>query len=147
MICKLKAKHRSRNQGFTYIEVIVSIMVLSIALIPAISAIRESIAVSREQETLVANTYSVYAKMENVMAQPYETLAQLAMAAGSATTPTSLSDPAGTPARRLVYLASYDGDNDDSDNNPFTGGDPGLLWVKVQLEGEPLAMESLVTSY
>jgi len=147
MTCELKAKHKKRDQGFTYIEVIIAVMVLSIALIPAIRAVRESLAVSRGQEMLVANTYSVYAKMEYVLAQPYETLSQAAMAAGTATIPTSLSDPAATPGRRLVYLASYDGDNEDSDNNPFTGGEPDLLWVKVQLEGEPLSMESLVTRY
>jgi len=147
MICRHKPGRRNRSQGFTYVEVIVAIIVLSIALIPAIGAIRESIAVSREQGTLVTNSYSVFSKMEYVLVQPYETLAAAAVAAGNATSPASFSDPAGVPGRRIVYLASYDGDNDDSDNNPFTGGDPGLLWVKVQIEGEVLAMESLVSRY
>lgn len=128
-------------------EVIVAVIVLSIALIPAIGAIRESVAVNRGQKKLVADSYALYAMMETTLAQPYETLAAAAAAAGSATTPTSLSDPVGTPARRLVYLASYDGDNDDSDNNPFTGGDPGLLWVRVELPSEQLSVESLVSRF
>ena len=138
---------RNRNQGFTYMEVIVAIIILSIALIPAIGAIRESVSVSRGQEKLVTDAYALYAMMETTLAQPYDTLAAAAAAVGSATIPTSLSDPVGTPDRRLVYLASYDGDNADSDNNPFTGGDAHLLWVRVELPGEQLSVESLISRF
>ena len=147
MTSALAANRRNREQGFTYVEVIVAVIILLLALIPAINAITESLAVSRGQRSLVANTYAVFSKMEYVLAQPFPSLSQAAAAAGGSTTPTSYSDPVAAPDRRLVFLAPYDGDNGDSDNDPFTGGDPGLLWVKVEIEGESLAMESLTSQY
>ena len=147
MTSALAANRRNREQGFTYVEVIVAVIILLLALIPALNAIRDSLAVSRGQRQLVAGTYGVMSKMEYVLAQPFGNLAGAAAAAGSSTTPTSYSDPADAQDRRLVYLAPYDGDNEDSDNDPFTGGDPGLLWVKVELEDKALAIESMVSYY
>ena len=51
----------------------------------------------------------------------------------------------GTPYRALVYLWRYDGDNADADNDPFTGIDPELLWMKVEIENSPLSFETLLT--
>ena len=143
----LQARRKNREQGFTYVEVIVAVILMSLALIPALNAIRQSTAVSKGQQSLIANTYSVFSIMEYILAQPYESLYQAAIAAGGATNPSSYSDPVATPGRRLVFLALYDGDNADSDNQPLTGGDPGLLWVKVELEGEDMAMESLTSLF
>jgi type II secretory pathway component PulJ len=147
MTFALRVSRKNREQGFTYMEVIVAVLLMSLALIPALNAIRQSTAVSTGQQSLVASTYAMFSKMEYVLAQPYESLVQAAEAAGGATNPSSYSDPVSTPGRRLVFLALYDGDNGDSDNDPFTGGDPGLLWVKVELEGEDMAMESLASKY
>ena len=147
MTSALAANRRNREQGFTYVEVIVAVIILLLALIPAINTIRDSLAVSRGQRSLVANNYAVFSKMEYVLAQPFPSLSQAAAAAGASTTPTSYSDPVAAPDRRLVFLAPYDGDNEDSDNDPFTGGDPGLLWVKVEIEDKSLAMESLTSQY
>jgi type II secretory pathway component PulJ len=138
---------KKQEHGFSYIEVVVAVVIISLALVPAIKAITESIAVSRGQRQLVAGTYGVMSKMEFVLAQPYGNLAGAAAAAGGKDNPTTYSDPAGAQDRRLVYLAPYDGNNGDSDNDPFTGGDPGLLWVKVELEDKALAIESMVSHY
>ena len=35
--------------------------------------------------------------------------------------------------------------NADSDNDPFTGTDPELLYVKVQINGAKFALETLIT--
>ena len=147
MIFGLQANRKNREQGFTYVEVIVAVILMSLALIPALNAIKQSTAVSKGQQSLIANTYAVFSKMEYILAQPYESLSQAAIAAGGATNPSSYSDPVATPGRRLVFLALYDGDNADGDNQPLTGGDPGLLWVKVELEGEDMAMESLASQF
>jgi len=147
MIRRLKARCRKQEQGFTYIEVVVAVLLLSLALIPALNAIRDSIAAGREQQVLISGSYAVFSKMEYVLAQPYGNLAGAAAVAGGPTNPTSYSDPAGTSARVFVYLAPYDADNGDSDNNPFTGGDPGLLWVRVALGDGSQAMESLASQY
>ncbi len=52
---------------------------------------------------------------------------------------------AGSVDRRLVFIANYDGDNADTDNDPFTGTDPGLLWVRVEIEGSVAALQALKT--
>ena len=44
-----------------------------------------------------------------------------------------------------MFLARYDGDDADSDGDPFTGGDEGLLWVKVEIEGTAHVIETLVS--
>jgi type II secretory pathway pseudopilin PulG len=145
MIRKLQVLHG--EQGFTYVEVVVAVLVLSLALIPAMNAIRGSIAASREQQGLVSGNYAVFSKMEYVLAQPYGNLESAAAAAGGPANPSSYSDPVATPARVLIFLAPYDGDNADGDNNPFTGTDPGLLWDRVTLADGSSAMESLASIY
>jgi type II secretory pathway component PulJ len=147
MTFEMQSNHKKQERGFTYMEVIVAVLLLSLLLLPAMNTVRESIGVSKAQKSLIGNTYALFSKMEYVMVQPYESLLLAATAAGGATNPTSFSDPVATPGRRLVFLALYDADNGDSDNNPFTGGDSGLLWIKVELEGESLNMESLVSQY
>ena len=74
----------------------------------------------------------------------------------SQSTPSTYSDAAGPPDRRLVYVALYDvndadGDGDvftvldenlDGDNDPYTGY-AGVLWVRVTVEDSVTALESL----
>jgi hypothetical protein len=45
----------------------------------------------------------------------------------------------------LVYLSRYDGDNADGDNNPFTGTDADLIWVRAAIADPPIDMTTLVT--
>jgi type II secretory pathway pseudopilin PulG len=147
MTRKLRAGSGKHQQGFTYVEVVLAVLILSLALIPAMNAIRGSIAATREQQGLISGNYAVFSKMEYVLAQPYGNLESAAAAAGGPANPSSYSDPVSTPARVFVYLAPYDGDNGDSDNDPFTGGDPGLLWIRVALADGSGAMESLASIY
>ena len=58
-----------------------------------------------------------------------------ALAAGSPVAETSYSASPGTPGRLVVYLSTWDGDNADADDDPFTGTDVGLLWIRVEVEG------------
>jgi hypothetical protein len=95
--------------------------------------------------------------MEEVLAEPYGTLLGAAAAAGSESTPSSYSDPAGPMDRRLVFIALYDATNADGDGNVFTVPDPDLdgdgnpytgyadlLWLRVEVEGSITSLESLV---
>jgi len=72
--------------------------------------------------------------MEELLAEPFSALEAAAVAAGAPTVETSYSEPAGPPGRLIVYLSLYDGDNADADDDPFTGTDPGLLWIRVEAE-------------
>jgi len=147
MIDQQPVGQRKQEQGFTYIEVVLAVLILSLALVPALNALRSSITAGREQQGLISSNYAVFSKMEYVLAQPYGNLAGAAAAAAGPANPSTYSDPVSTPARVFVYLSLYDADNADSDNNPFTGGDPGLLWVRVALEDGSLAIESLASQY
>jgi len=64
MIFGLQANRKNREQGFTYVEVIVAVLLMSLALVPALNAIRQSTAVSKGQQSQIANTYAVFSKME-----------------------------------------------------------------------------------
>ena len=86
---------------------------------------------------------SIQAKLEEVLALPFDTVDAAALAAGSYLTASSFSDTPGTPERLLVYLARFDTDNNDSDGNALTGGEAGLLWVRVEVEGTVDALETL----
>ena len=59
------------------------------------------------------------------------------------TVPTSYSDVSGSTDRRLVYIAKYDADNADADDDGFTGVDDEILWVRVEIENTPFEFETL----
>jgi hypothetical protein len=94
-----------------------------------------------------------------VLAEPFASLRAAAASQGARLVPGSYSDPAGAPDRLLVHLWYYDaadadGDGDpftildpnaDGDGNPWTGASPriGLLWLRVEVAGTALAIETL----
>jgi len=135
----------------------VAAVLIMIALIPAVEALRTGMLGGEILESSSSEHYAVLARMEEVLAEPYGTLTIAAAAAGSETTPSSYSDAAGPPDRRLVFIALYDADNADGDGDVFTVPDPnldgdnnpytgytGLLWVRVEVEGSVASLESLV---
>jgi hypothetical protein len=91
------------------------------------------------------------ARFEEVMAAPFAELQASADAAGNATVPSSYSDTVvyadGRQIVRNVYLSDYDGDNADGDDDPFTGTDAGLLWVKIEIAGTGHRVEGLTSVY
>jgi len=138
-------------RGFSYVEVLIATFLIAVTLVPAMEALQPGIQGSTIHKTYTEDRYQIAAKMESILAEPFGVLETAASAAGSATTPTSYSDtvthPNGRQITRQVYLSLYDGDNSDSDNDPFTGTDPDLIWAKVIIEGTPYAVESLSTRY
>ena len=140
-----RARASKRESGLSYVEVMAAVLVLSVALIPAIEALEIGLMGAGVQESGVSRHYRVKGRMEEMLAQPYGTLLAEAIAVGDPTAPTSFSDPVATPDRRLVYLSLYDGDDGDGDGDPFTGVDPGLLWVRVEIANTSHSLESLTT--
>ncbi|MBL3591503.1 MAG: hypothetical protein JMN24_17220 [gamma proteobacterium endosymbiont of Lamellibrachia anaximandri] len=132
--------------GFSYTEVLVAITLISILLIPALESLHSGVLGSGIHSAHANHHHRLTGKMEEILAKSFSSLEQEADAAGGpAVVVDAYSDTAGTASRRLVYLARYDGDNIDADNNPFTDVDAGLLWVNVQIEGENQALESLIS--
>jgi ABC-type amino acid transport substrate-binding protein len=135
---------RRGARGFLYADVLVALLVLATCLPAALSALSSAARAAAAERAAVARRYRVTGLMEQLLATPHAALDTAALATGSATAPTSYSDAVGTPERRLVYIARYDVDNADADGNGLTGGDAGLLWLKVSIEGQPAyAIETL----
>lgn len=135
--------------GFSYVEVLISVVLIAIVLVPAMEALQPGMAASGIHEIIAEDHYRLTGKMEEVLAEPFADLDAAAITAGSPTTATlSYSDiftyPNGRQITRNVFIAQYDGDNADSDNDPFTGTDIGLLWVQVEIAGTALRLETLI---
>ena len=133
-----------KEAGLTLIEVLVSMVLLSILLIPAIQAIQTGVAGADVHADVATSHHRINSRLEGVLTEPFTDLVDAALAAGTSTTATSYSDTSGPPGRLLVYLSLYDGDNADADNNAFTGTDPDLLWVRVEIENSVFSLETVI---
>jgi hypothetical protein len=132
------------QSGISYVEVLIAAALIAVSLAPMMDAVRTaSISAGVHEEAAVQNLHLI-ATLEDVLAEPFSSLEAAAIAAGSESTITSYSDLSGSTNRRLVFLSLYDGDNADTDNNPFTGTDRGLMWVRVEIEGTVQAFETLI---
>ncbi len=135
-----------RFSGFSYIEVLIATVLIAITLVPALEALRGSITGSEVHENISIQRYHLQSKLEEILAKSFDELESAAIVAGSNTVATSFSDAMGATDRRLVFIAKYDGDNADSDSNPFTGVDDNLLWVRAEIEGTSYSFETLINN-
>lgn len=133
-----------RQSGVSYVEVLIAALLILISLAPMMDALRSATPSAGAHEDAATQHLHLTAILEDVLAEPFSLLEAAATAAGNETVATSYSDLAGAANRRLVYLSLYDGDNADSDNDPFTGADPGLMWVRTEIEGTRMSIETLV---
>lgn len=131
------------ESGLTLVEVLVSIVLLSILLIPAIQAIQTGVTGANVHADVTSGSHRIASRLEELLIEPFTDLSNAAIAAGSATTASSYSDAAGPPGRLLVYLSLYDGDNVDADDNVFTGTEPDLLWIRVEIEDSVFSMQTV----
>ena len=140
-----KEKPIAGNQrGLTYVEILIATFILLIGLLPALDALRSAVLGTRAGDSFVAAQHRLSGHLEELLGEPFSALDDAAQSAGAPGTPTTYSDPGGTPDRVLVFLARYDGDDADADGDYFTGGDDGLLWVRVEIDQTPYSLETLV---
>lgn len=137
--------------GFSYIEVLIAIVIVATSLVPLMEAMQSAVFGASVYETSVIDVLALEAKAEEVLKKPFTDLENAATAAGSPTTPTSYSDSSpitttdGRQITRNVYLWPYDADNADGDDDPFTGTDDGLLYEKVEIDGTSFFIETLTS--
>lgn len=145
---------RKQQKGFFYLEVLLTLFLISIALVPAMNALQTGIGSGSIHRLLVMQQYDRLSKMEQLQSEPFIDLLSAAAAAGDKNTPSSYSDPLGTVNRRLVYLALYDADadpfnlidpNTDGDNNLYTGSTADLVWLRVKTEGTHQSFDTLLS--
>jgi hypothetical protein len=137
--------------GFAYIEVLIATLLIVVTLLPAIQALYPAVAGAGIHGSRVADHYQLTGRLEELLAEPFADLDAAATAAGSETTPTTYTDTVtyadGRQITRNVFLSRYDSDNADADNNPFTGTEADLLWLRVEIAGTTDGMESLLSVY
>lgn len=138
---------RSVVAGFSYTEVMVAVFLIAIVLVPAIDALQGGVEGGAVHSQINTQQSRLSSLMEQVLARPFNELESAAdTAAGPTVVVDSLSDTPGTPDRRLVFLARYDGDDADGDGDPFTGFDPDLVWVRVAIADSPRELHGLVSN-
>ena len=128
------------ERGFAYLEVIVAIILIAVALIPALDALQSGVQASSALAEGNSVALHLQEKMQIVIAEPLESLQRAVPASNPATTPSAYSDASGSANRRLVYLANFDGAT-----NAVTASASGLVWVKVTLEGGSQELQTLTS--
>ncbi len=129
--------------GLTLVEVLITMALLTILLVPAMQALRTSVTGAQVHADLANDQFRLTSRMEELLAEPFGHLETAAADAGSPNAPASYSEAPGEPGRLVVYLSLYDGDNADADDDPFTGTDDGLLWIRVAVENSVLDLQTL----
>lgn len=144
---RTNCKYRCMS-GFSYVEMLIATMLIAIALVPAMDALLPAMQGSAIHKSATEQHYHLTAMLEYMLAKPFIELDNEAMAIGDPTVASNVySDPAMSAERRLVYLSRYDADNADANANGFDGTDAGLLWIRVEIEGSNLALETLTSQY
>jgi len=136
------SRHRTQS-GLTLVEVLITMVLLTILLVPAMRALQTSVTGAEIHADLATDQFRLTSRIEELLAEPFSNLEDAASAAGGPGVATSYSDAAGPPGRLIVYLSLYDGDNADADNDPFTGTDEGLLWIQVEAEDTVHSLQTI----
>lgn len=132
-----------RQSGLTLVEVLVSVLLLAVVLVPAMRALQTGVVGANVHGDIASGHYRLTSRLEELLTEPFADLSDAAIAAGSPTSPSSYSEPAGPPGRLFVYLSLYDGDNADADDDPFTGTEADLLWIRVEIEGSVYDLQTV----
>lgn len=132
---------RPSQSGLTLVEVLITMVLLTVLLVPAINALQTSVTGANVHSELATDRFRLTSRLEELLAEPFGDLVDAA--AGGPGNPSSYSDPAGLPGRLLVYLSLYDGDNTDADDDPFTGTDAGLMWIRVEAEDTVHSLQTI----
>jgi hypothetical protein len=129
---------RLAQRGLAYLEVMVALVLVMTALVPALNALSSSLLGSQALADAATRDTQLRNRMDEVMGKPYSLLlAQTNLSGGNTTTSVSvaLSDAVG-PNRRIVILYRTDG-------SAVSATDTGLLRVRVAWEAGGTGLESL----
>ncbi len=129
------------HRGFSYIEVLLSVVLLVVLLVPAMQAL--NIGISGGAKNIAAKQLLLRTKVEEVLSKPYGQLydATNDCANTPASISTSLSDASGLADRRVVVLYCYD-----TATNALSSANTGVIYVSVYFEntGSAGALNTLV---
>ena len=127
MMKKTLTFNPSVQSGFSYAEVLLSVVLLGILLVPAMQAL--STAISGSTGNLAARQLTLRSQMEEVLSRPFSALnAETYLPGGNtaASVSPNFSDALGATDRRIVVLYRFD-----AATNALSSNDTGLLYVSV----------------
>ncbi|MFK8017947.1 MAG: type II secretion system protein [Gammaproteobacteria bacterium] len=131
----------SCQRGVSYTEVLVAIVLISLIALPTAQSIQSALTSARQSIDDANHRFALQSLLETTLVDDF---ASLSSRAGGSTTPAASSALADGETLDL-YIASWDIDNADGDDDPFSGADDEVLWVRVQLRGTRLTLSTLVT--
>jgi prepilin-type N-terminal cleavage/methylation domain-containing protein len=141
-----------RDHGFSYVEVLIAIVIIAVCLVPALDALRDGVRAAGPELDYTKNQQRLKSCFEVILAKSFATLDTAALAANSSCSSVAadtldascaaVPDPLQPhPDPLLVTVFRYDG------SPPIacvpTGTDTGLLWIKVAIEGSSLSLDTL----
>ncbi len=157
----IKMQPDRAQSGFSYIELMAATVLLVLAAVPAIDALRIGFLTAEVGDVELREFYLLRGRMEEVLSQPFSDLVGAAAAVNSTSVGTVYSDKSDASFPIQVYLGYYDaidsdGDGDtftiddpntDGDFNPYTGGEADIrtLWVRVEALGRGNAFETVTS--
>ncbi len=124
--------NRLRPRGFSYVEILLSVVLLAVLLVPALQALQSGVA-GGQNPALATRQLALRDKMEQVLAKPFYDLYKQTYPDNSTSANTLLSDLAGATDRRVVVLYRYAAT---TSGGASSLADTGLLYVSVYYEAE-----------
>lgn len=118
----------SGQAGFSYVGVLVAVVVLAVCAAPAADAVRNASAATAVSGVQLRALLCLKSRMETVLAEPYQVLQAAAAGVATAAQPYSLIESADCPERK-VFIARVSVDTEGVATYP--SADTGLLQVVV----------------
>ena len=142
----MSIRQAGRQSGLSYVEVLVATLLIAIALVPMMESLQPGLQGSEIQRRQSAVHFALRGKLESVLAEPFASLDAAASVAGSHTAATSYSDLAATVPHE-VFIWRYDVDNADNDDDPYTGGESDMLWLRIASVDGDFSIQTLLSPY
>ncbi len=140
MSCLPTLRRATRVHGFSYVEVLVSVVLLAVLMVPALQSLQGGI-VNAVTPAIAARPPLLRAKMEEVLSSPFPALYAATYAVGGNTNGVNatFSDAPAATDRRIVVLYRYD-----ASTKALSTSDTGLLYVSAYYSADGSA-NALVT--
>ncbi len=134
------------ESGFSYIEVIVATLLITVALVPMMEALGPGLQGSQIHRDRAEINFVLGGKLEQVLTEAFDDLDAAATAAGDYKIATAYSD-LGAAVPHEVFIWRYDVDDADGDGDVFTGGEDDILWLRVATADGSRDLQTLLSRY
>jgi len=121
------SRRGARAHGFSYVEVLVSVVLLAVLLVPALQSLQGGVR-NAVTPSMAARPQLLRAKIEEVLSSPFPELYAATYVGGANTTGinATFSDAVGAANRRVVVLYRYN-----AATKALSTNDTGLLYVSA----------------